>query len=773
MSQWSYAPVAIAGSTIRTTPITGFVSAPGIVADTDSIVAAFGKVDGNIGAIGAVTAASNHLCGFSESGSVNDTEFTMTWPAFVLTLAPTGANFKVYVAGTEYTRTGAATDTVDLTTLSEGQWIAYYGPEYAATSPWAVTDATVRLRLVQGTRLTNPKLIKEYAIVSQSYWDDTSNTTLPAEERHGVTMDGDTHYQQHWTQGTRLRNTDGTLSGFTIYASGVANDTHMQFGWDACDVIDEDITSAISASTIAVTNSPMIYWNGALPRWHTVAAAAWCSVGTRPSYNDAGTQAEMTTDYYSYSFVVHTSIVNTPIVLVQGRTQAATLTEAINNASIEVYDIRRDLTHTIMEFVIGGVIFFQAKNAYANSYKAVIVKPTSITNYLDFRYININRTEVKALPVATIDDAIQLWDDADGIWVASSANFDDLVNDVITTEKGAVSGVAPLDASQLLPLTNLPDHASTHEPGGGDEIAYGTPVTLLPDQTNDTGAQPEYSLSDHIHNVPAGTPTYVRNASAKGSGTSFALNDHHHSLCSTAAAADQVAQFNGTVWTPVNPEDAWTPSTACVLFDDFVAASASGFGLNWTNTVSGGSSTVANGNGLSGRPGIATLTAGNASGRNADMRLDTSGFIIGGGQISIEASINIPNLSVAGTAYILRFGLGDVVGTDPNNGIYFEYDHSNSLNWRIRTANGNLNRTTTTTATAVAAGAYLKLKIVINAAGTLATFYVNGVSVGTIGTNLPTAVSTPFLNIRSGTTGTARSVSIDYFSLVQRFTAAR
>jgi hypothetical protein len=45
------------------------------------------------------------------------------------------------------------------------------------------------------------------------------------------------------------------------------------------------------------------------------------------------------------------------------------------------------------------------------------------------------------------------------------------------------------------------------------------------------------------------------------------------------------------------------------------------------------------------------------------------------------------------------------------------------------------------TSTAVTAGSWVTLKYIVNAAGTSITFYVNGASVGTITTNIPTSVA--------------------------------
>lgn len=59
------------------------------------------------------------------------------------------------------------------------------------------------------------------------------------------------------------------------------------------------------------------------------------------------------------------------------------------------------------------------------------------------------------------------------------ASISGLVADLAAKEddanKGAAGGYAPLDGSALLPLANLPAHATRHQHGGSDEVATATP----------------------------------------------------------------------------------------------------------------------------------------------------------------------------------------------------------------------------------------------------------------------------------------------------------
>lgn len=134
---------------------------------------------------------------------------------------------------------------------------------------------------------------------------------------------------------------------------------------------------------------------------------------------------------------------------------------------------------------------------------------------------------------------------------------------------------------------------------------------------------------------------------------------------------------------------------------------------------------------------------------------------------------DLPILSTSTEEYILRIGFGDVVlGTDIQNGIYFEYDRTNSVNWRYKTANGG-SRTTTTSSTAVTTGSHV-LEILYTPSGTSASFWVDGVSLGAaITATIPTnSVGSNFQIVKSAGT-TQRTVSVDRIEAWQRLTSDR
>ena len=166
------------------------------------------------------------------------------------------------------------------------------------------------------------------------------------------------------------------------------------------------------------------------------------------------------------------------------------------------------------------------------------------------------------------------------------------------------------------------------------------------------------------------------------------------------------------------------------------------------------------------RPGIQRLYTGTDITGLASIYLASSAnfFLFGGGIYTIEGDINVQTLSDGTNTYYLRFGFGDLYNADFVDGAYFEYYSPTSANWYRCTAS-NSTRTKTNTTIAVVAGTWTRLKVVVNAAGTSVEYFINGTSVGSNTTNIPTGTGREtgtFLQIikTAGTTG--RTVDIDW-----------
>lgn len=152
-------------------------------------------------------------------------------------------------------------------------------------------------------------------------------------------------------------------------------------------------------------------------------------------------------------------------------------------------------------------------------------------------------------------------------------------------------------------------------------------------------------------------------------------------------------------------------------------------------------------------------------------------YSFGGASYSLEFRCQLNVLSNGTDTYILRLGFDDRLDlTAVSNGIWFEYtDGVNSGKYTINAANGGVKTTTNTNITAVN-GSWVKFKIVVAADGSSANFYIDGVLVGNISTNMPTGAAQKtaliFLIAKSAGT-TARFFYMDYCNLHAVFTTPR
>jgi hypothetical protein len=145
-------------------------------------------------------------------------------------------------------------------------------------------------------------------------------------------------------------------------------------------------------------------------------------------------------------------------------------------------------------------------------------------------------------------------------------------------------------------------------------------------------------------------------------------------------------------------------------------------------------------------------------------------YLDGGGVLSYETRVRIDTLSTAVEEYIVRVGFTstDVSAT---NGIYWEYSRASSTAW-VGVCEKTSVRSTVTGGTVDTD--WTRLTLVINAAGTSVEFFQDGVSAGSVATNLPTANLLCVTGILKtvGTTSITGLV-VDYIAVASKFTTGR
>ena len=196
-----------------------------------------------------------------------------------------------------------------------------------------------------------------------------------------------------------------------------------------------------------------------------------------------------------------------------------------------------------------------------------------------------------------------------------------------------------------------------------------------------------------------------------------------------------------------------------------------------TNTLNSGIAAQVGGNYTmtAPNPGVVAFGTGSQTNGAAGVTMGPLAFLLGGGSVDWECCCGLQALSDAAQEYDFRAGLGDEGTADFTDGVYFEYDRNVSPNWLICAAN---NGTRTKTASSIAVSAnFTRLGIDINTGATSAEFFVNGVSAGTVTTNIPTASGRPLAifatNIVKSAGTTSRYAYVDYIDIRQTLTTAR
>lgn len=209
--------------------------------------------------------------------------------------------------------------------------------------------------------------------------------------------------------------------------------------------------------------------------------------------------------------------------------------------------------------------------------------------------------------------------------------------------------------------------------------------------------------------------------------------------------------------------------------------------LGWTNGSSGTGSVIATqqtsiATADSNRWGIINMTAGTVATGYSVTHLGQVSVKFSGGETIFEASIKTPAIVAATSDYRMRIGYHDAITqTTTVDGVYFEWAaDSASQGWRGVTSNnstGTNNKSYTSASSAISASTWYRLRCVVNATGTSASFYINDVLLGSaITTNIPTASGRqcgPNLLIGSYGTAAAKVMAVDYFYMKKTFSPSR
>jgi hypothetical protein len=213
----------------------------------------------------------------------------------------------------------------------------------------------------------------------------------------------------------------------------------------------------------------------------------------------------------------------------------------------------------------------------------------------------------------------------------------------------------------------------------------------------------------------------------------------------------------------------------------FFGSTAQAFEGSVVPVVSGTGAAIASQTGEQNHPGVIRLATGTTLSGHCALAAGNApdSVRLGGGAVRFGAITKIANLSDTLQDFVTFMGLRDgPYSGEPVDGVYFRYnDGVNSGRWQ-GIARSNSVETVLNGAVAFAADtAWHAFEIEINAGGTSAEFFVDGASMGTVGSNIPTAAGRETslcpAHILKTLGTTSRAFDIDAYYYAFEFTTAR
>ena len=181
-------------------------------------------------------------------------------------------------------------------------------------------------------------------------------------------------------------------------------------------------------------------------------------------------------------------------------------------------------------------------------------------------------------------------------------------------------------------------------------------------------------------------------------------------------------------------------------FEDFCSGATTNlkYGI-WNPFANGAGARAIDIAGAADRPGIVMLSASGVGewACLSGVYTNASTYLFGAGEYTFEGDFMLGALSTAVEEFQIHIGYSDNAWGLSVDGVGFLYDRTVSVNWQGRNSNNGV-VSLLDTGIAVVAGAWTRLKIIVNAAGTLSSFYINDVLVGTLNANIPIVAGREF-----------------------------
>ena len=290
-------------------------------------------------------------------------------PTRTFTIAPRSASYVIYTRGTRRVITDTRTVTIPNTT---GLYYIYFD--------------TAGILQYRTTFFDWPN----DCMTAYIYWN-ADNQTAPfvADERHGITLDWQTHEYLHRTRGAAYAN-GFVASNYILNADG-SLDSHMQLDLAGGTFFDEDLQVDIVSSNTPAPNSWEQDLSGPtrIPMFYRVNSSWVIDAPTnfplkqgvaRPRYNanvgGVWSVADIDNNKFGLTFLIATNNINYPIIGVIGQTNHANESDAI---AVDFNEL--NLTgFPVVELRPLYKLIYNVKTAYANTPHATLTKVTDLRN---------------------------------------------------------------------------------------------------------------------------------------------------------------------------------------------------------------------------------------------------------------------------------------------------------------------------------------------------------------------------------------------------------
>jgi hypothetical protein len=305
------------------------------------------------------------------SGFIDRTSSTITFDDGTRNFTISGTEFSYYIEGEKFTKNGAYSVQIP---DSEGMNYVYFNGETLTTSSTWSYD-----------------YIYNKAYVAAVYWDSSAgNAIYIGDERHGITMDGQTHAYLHVAFGTQY-DSGLALSSIQSDQDGSSND-HATFAILEGSIRDEDLLHLLAAKTK----------NGAIPVFYkTGAAGDWAIDRTPDSYPILTNAADLPSwnewtgatwqktqlagnGRYVLSHIFATNGLDLPFIAVAGQAEYSTLSTARDGANEEINNL---ITAGLpfAEYVPIATVIYEGDATFTNTPRAIVVTDADGNDYVDWR----------------------------------------------------------------------------------------------------------------------------------------------------------------------------------------------------------------------------------------------------------------------------------------------------------------------------------------------------------------------------------------------------